>query len=140
RRVYQALRQLRQSNRAVPRENNSDARKLPVAVQTWDQRNQLLQPRHSFGRRWQRVSHLRDASDDKRVRPMRPFPASQIDRRKAAAAERYAKFRYVAVADQWLACTRRVSRAAKSARSMAQIMRRSRGLQPAMPACTISIG
>src|SRR5438552_13217418 len=105
-----------------------------MAAQTWDQRNQLLQPRHSFGRRWQRVSHLRAARDDKRVRPMRPFLASQIDRRKAGAAERYAKFQCVAALGGWLASTRPACRAAKLVWPMAQIARRAGRVQPPIPA------
>src|SRR6266508_963721 len=100
RRGYRAPKQLRQSKPAVPTENNSDARKLPVATQNWHQRNQLLRPRRSFGRRSRRVSYLRDAGDYKHDRRTQPFLASQIDRRKSVAAGPYAMFQCAAVAAQ----------------------------------------
>src|SRR5262249_26690574 len=103
-----------------------DVRKSPVATQTWNQRNRSPQPHHSFGRRWLRAFYLRETSDYRRAQPTRPFLASQIDRRKSAAAERYAMFQCVAVADQWLACTQRVGRREKRARQRAQETRQSR--------------
>src|SRR5437899_2205526 len=97
RRACPAPRQLRQSNPAVPTENNSGARISLAAAQALGQKNQSLQPRRSFDRIWQRVSHPRAAGDDKRAQPSQPFVPSQTGRRKPAAVPRYVMSPCVAV-------------------------------------------
>src|SRR5438046_9728493 len=73
RRLCREPKPLRQSNRAVPTENNSGAQKSLVAARASGQKNRSRQPSRSFGRKWRRVSRPRDVSDDGRAQPIRTF-------------------------------------------------------------------
>ena len=118
-----APKRLRQSNREVPIENNSDARKSPVATRALARKNRSLQPRHSFGKKSRRVFRPRVASDDRHALPSRPFVPTQTGRRKSAGALRYVKSQCGAVPCGWPACMRRAYRAARLAGPTAHITR-----------------